>query len=290
MLVDDRELAERAARIDVLLEELDSFTDPNVRARATEIVEGLVLLYGEGLARMMGVIAGDLSGQSIIDQLAKDDLVSHLLLLHDLHPLTAEERVMLALEEVRPYLKSHGGNVQLLGVEDGIAKLRLEGSCKGCPSSTMTLKLAIEEAIRTACPDIDGIDAEGVTAPPPAAASFVPLSSLLPPDARRNGAAWVAVGDLQLESSEMTELRISGQPVLFCRLDDTFFAYRTSCPHCSQPLSLGVLSGGELACSGCRHRFDVRAAGRCLDADGLHLDPVPLLMRSGEVKIALDQA
>ena len=73
-----------------------------------------------------------------------------------------------ALEEVRPYLQSHGGNVELLGVEGGVARLRMQGSCGGCPSSAMTLKLAIEEAIQKAAPDLEGIEAEGVAEPEPA--------------------------------------------------------------------------------------------------------------------------
>jgi len=89
-----------------------------------------------------------------------------------------ETRVARALEEVRPYLQSHGGNVELLGIDGGVARLRLQGSCQGCPSSIMTLKLAIEEAIRKAAPDLEGIEAEGLAEPPPRPPAFVPAATI----------------------------------------------------------------------------------------------------------------
>ena len=59
-------------------------------------------------------------GQSIIDELGQDELVGSLLLLHGLHPLSLEARILQALEKIRPYLGSHGGNVELVSVdEDG---------------------------------------------------------------------------------------------------------------------------------------------------------------------------
>jgi Fe-S cluster biogenesis protein NfuA len=79
-----------------------------------------------------------------------------------------ETRVRRALDDVRPSLGSHGGDVELLGVEDGVAHLRLGGTCNGCPSSTLTLRNAIEEAVMKAAPEIARIEAEGVAEPAPA--------------------------------------------------------------------------------------------------------------------------
>ncbi len=70
------------------------------------------------------------------------------------------------LADVRPYLGTHGGDVELLGVSEGVAQLRLEGSCSGCPSSTVTLRMAIEEAIYKAAPDVERVEAvDGPPAP-----------------------------------------------------------------------------------------------------------------------------
>jgi Fe-S cluster biogenesis protein NfuA len=147
--MDDRQARELVARIDALLDDVHD----------VELVQALVDLYGEGLAR---IVAHD---PACVSGLADDELVSHLLLLHGLHPLPLEERVRGALADVRPYLEQHGGDVELLGVEAGVARLRLEGSCNGCPSSTATLKHAIEDAIQRVAPDIEEIRAEGAVEP-----------------------------------------------------------------------------------------------------------------------------
>src|SRR3954468_23545488 len=174
MLLDDQGLQERVARMETLLGEIESLKDPNARSKAAEVVQVLLELYGEGLARMMETVAQGEERERIFEVFAEDELVSHLLLLHGLHPLDVETRVIQALEEVRPYLQSHGGNVELLCIEGGVARLRMQGSCDGCPSSAMTLKLAIEEAIQKAAPDLEGIEAEGVAElPPKPATTFV---------------------------------------------------------------------------------------------------------------------
>jgi Fe-S cluster biogenesis protein NfuA len=146
---------ERVARIDALLDEVQALDQPG-RDTATELVGALLDLYGDGLAR----IASSCEALPV-----EDELVSHLLLLHGLHPVPLEQRVHGALEEVRPYLAAHGGGVDLLGVDEGVVRLRLEGSCNGCPSSAVTLKLAVEEAIHKAAPDVERIEAEGAAAP-----------------------------------------------------------------------------------------------------------------------------
>ena len=84
------------------------------------------------------------------------------MLIHDLYPVPLEERVAEALDSVRPYMESHGGNVELLCLEDGVARLRLEGSCDGCPASSSTLELAIKTALEEAAPDLIGIEVEGL--------------------------------------------------------------------------------------------------------------------------------
>ncbi len=151
--MEDRELVGRA---ELLLADLDD--------SQLEAVRALLDLYGEGLGRIVGLVAdGDDGG--LAEAFAADELVSHLLLLHGLHPEPLEARVRGALAEVRPYLESHGGDVELLSLEDGVARLRLQGTCNGCPSSTVTLKSAIEEAIWKSAPDVAGIEAEGVPAP-----------------------------------------------------------------------------------------------------------------------------
>ena len=164
---------DRVARIEELLGELESNPDPVLRQQAGELVAGVVEMYGEGLARIVERVA-EQDGDDLLADLADDELVAHLLLLHDLHPVPVEQRVGEALASVRPYLESHGGDVEVLGISDGVLRLRLQGTCNGCPSSTLTLKSAIEEAIQKHAPDVEEIVAEGAVEP-----AQVPASSPL---------------------------------------------------------------------------------------------------------------
>ena len=157
--MDDPEVRQRVADTEARLLAVEALPDERARATAAEAVQGLLELYGEALARMMERAAGQ-GGAALLEAFAADELVSHLLLLHGLHPVDLETRVRRALEAVRPSLAAHGGSVDLLGLEGGVARLRLRGSCSGCPSSPVTLKLAIEEALQRAAPDLEGIEAE----------------------------------------------------------------------------------------------------------------------------------
>ncbi len=282
-----------AARLDALVQEVAEFSDPRARATAEELVQTLVDMYGEGLERLLEITAElNASGLELIDTFASDELLSSLFLLHGLHPVDIETRVISALEEVRPYLKSHGGNVEFVKVEDRIAYLRLEGSCHGCPGSTMTLKLAIEDAIYDAAPDLDGLKVEGVTEPPPRPGMPV---TFVPPrrqkDSKRStdqNGAWSVVEDLpSLPEGALKVITIQAKPVLFCTIAGTYYAYHNRCSNCDASLDGGVLEGTTLTCSSCGRRYDVCLAGRCLDAAGLFLEPVPLLVENGKVKVAL---
>ena len=150
-------------RIEGLLQELGIVADPRIREKAEELVRLLMELYGSALARVLEIVDDTGSADKIFDRLAADDLVASLLVLHGLHPLNVETRIARALDRVRPYLGSHGGDVKLIGVKEGVVHLRLEGSCHGCPSSTVTMKLAIEKAIEEAAPEVVRIEVEGAS-------------------------------------------------------------------------------------------------------------------------------
>jgi Fe-S cluster biogenesis protein NfuA len=145
---------ERVRRIEALLDAVEG------RPEVTELVQALLELHGEALARIVARLDGALG------ELAEDELVGHVLLLHGLHPVPLEARVEAALAGMRPYLDSHGGDVKLLGVSDGVVQLQLQGSCSGCPSSAATLKSGIEGAIFDAAPEVERIDAQDAPAAP----------------------------------------------------------------------------------------------------------------------------
>ena len=234
----------------------------------------------------------------LAERLATDDLVASLLLVHGLHPHDVHRRVSDALDRVRPYLGSHGGDVDLLEVtDDDVVRLAFKGSCKSCPSSAVTLELAVEDAVRAAAPEISSIE---VVAAEPAAksASVIPAESLLA-HVHSNGTSnghsattWHPVPELaELAPGEVAGFRIEGAAetiVVACRVGDQLFAYRDHCPVCDDSLAGAELDGALLRCPRCRSEFDVVHAGAgAADRSQGHLDPIPLLTRDGLLSVAL---
>jgi Fe-S cluster biogenesis protein NfuA len=154
---------ELVERVQELLGSLDEIADPVAQSRVQELIGTVLELYGAGLERILGILedAGD-PALPIRTAMLDDGIVASLLLIHGLYPISLEERVIQALDSIRPFLASHGGNVELVSVDEGVARLRLQGSCDGCPSSAATLEHALKEAIEEAAPDLLGLEVEGV--------------------------------------------------------------------------------------------------------------------------------
>jgi Fe-S cluster biogenesis protein NfuA/nitrite reductase/ring-hydroxylating ferredoxin subunit len=260
-------------RIDLLLGQVREAVNARTRERVEELVRLLLELHAGGLGRAM-----ELLDEQSRRTLAADPLVSSLLVLHDLHPDDVNTRVQRALDRVRPYLGSHAGGIEFLGVDGaGVAHLRLEGSCNGCPSSTVTVKLAIEQAVMDAAPEIERIEVEGVAAPRQAAPW-------------ENGAWRSLTGAEALPDGGLSSQLVDGAQVLVCRAKGTLFAFRDGCARCGAGLERGVLDGDTLVCPSCHQRFDVRKAGRALEGHDRHLYPLPLLMEAGGARVALPEA
>ncbi|PJE98033.1 nitrogen fixation protein NifU [Streptomyces carminius] len=194
MTWDDEYARARVARAEELLAGLEALPDSAAAARAVETVETLVDIYGECLARIMdhlgrcasgdsgdagdadrGDGAGD-GGTGPAHRLAADELVGHLLLVHDLHPDPPETRVRRALEALRRRPAFDGSEAELLEVSGTTARIRLRAGGRGCSSSAPALERAVREAVSAAAPEIGHPDVE--TVPVTAPAALIPVDSL----------------------------------------------------------------------------------------------------------------
>ncbi len=290
-------------QVEALLAEFASTSDPATAGRAEELVGLLVEFYGAGLARIMELL-DEQSATALLD----DRLVAGLLVLHDLHPQSSEQRVLAALDKVRPYLGSHAGDVEYLGLDpDGTVRLRLAGSCDGCPSSALTVKMAIEKGIEEAAPEVTKVEVAGV-APDPASRlsaaadghTLLPLQQVSrqpePP-----ASTWVQVEGIEgLGQGKVVPMLVADTAAVVCNVAGSLYAYADRCPVCGSGLTGAELVGALLSCPGCAQRFDVVRAGRGLGGtEGTapstatpstateHLDPLPLLTENGGVRIAV---
>jgi Fe-S cluster biogenesis protein NfuA/nitrite reductase/ring-hydroxylating ferredoxin subunit len=268
-------------------------------AAAEELVTLLVGLYGDGLAHIVAALREDgPPGSAVLDRLTEDPLVESLLLLHGLHPLDVDARIQRALDRVRPYLGSHAGGVHYVGVTDGVAHLELEGSCNGCPSSTVTVQLAIDGAVRDAAPEVTDVVVEGVTAPPAPAAAPVLLQigsrpaapeEMGPAAAGNDHGSWVTLENIGPPSSRPIATSADGTPILVCSVRGTLYAYRDACAACGTGMAGGRLEREVLTCE-CGTAYDVTKAGRALSDPALHIDPLPLVTDSQGVRVAVPTA
>jgi Fe-S cluster biogenesis protein NfuA/nitrite reductase/ring-hydroxylating ferredoxin subunit len=267
-------------RIQKLLERIEALPYPGAKELMQECMEAVLAFYGQGLSRILQIVDGaGPDGHKVYQDLIHDDVIKGLLLIHDLHPLDLETRLRGALDKVRPYLRSHGGNVELMSLENDVARLRLQGTCKSCASSSVTLELAIRHAIEQACPDLVHFEVEGGVQEEGSRASSQ-LSG-------EKSIAWMVIEDAErLAEGAWMPVRIDQIRLIICKVNETFYAYRNRCPACNVPFDAGDLSGGFLSCA-LGHRYDVLHAGRCAEIPSAHLDPFPLLFQEGVVKVAL---
>jgi Fe-S cluster biogenesis protein NfuA len=277
------------ARVEELLDGLRS-GPPSAALAAEELVSLLVGLYGGGLAAIVALIRdqGE-AGAGVLAAMADDPQVEGLLLLHDLHPLDVDARIQRALDRVRPYLGSHAGGVQYLGVSDGVARLRLEGSCDGCPSSTVTVELAIRGAVEDAAPEVTEVVVEGVAPAPEPGLLQIGRRPADGPPAGDAGGGWILLPDLGPPSSRPVSAAAGGTAVLVCSVRGTLYAYLDACASCGSSMARGQLAREELTCPACGAVYNVRLAGQGAIDPALHLDPLPLLADSRGVRVAMPE-
>ena len=158
MALSIKEHEQRAAHIESLLQQIHLFPDQETRATTEELIRALLDLHGEGLARILTIVAD--KGE-VLEQFVNDGLVSSLLLLHGLHPVDPETRIRHVLEELATSLRIAKGSIALVSMVDGIARVRLMGNhCHGCDASTEMVRAAIEETVSQVAPELEGVRIE----------------------------------------------------------------------------------------------------------------------------------
>jgi hypothetical protein len=158
----EESVEQRLGRIEALLQDLDRLASPEAAAAARELVTLLLGLHGAALARMIELSGPDERRSELLAAWAADRLPAGVLLLHGLHPVDLPTRVRQALEAVRADLRTRGADVELLGVVEGVVRLRLAESG---PGQTRVLRAILEQLLGEAAPDARAVEWEGSEEP-----------------------------------------------------------------------------------------------------------------------------
>ncbi|MFN2455249.1 MAG: Rieske 2Fe-2S domain-containing protein [Pyrinomonadaceae bacterium] len=314
VVIEEHDADELLGQLSSLVEELERYPDTEVREKALDLVQIILKLHGEGLRRILMSFESLPLKSDIYARMLGDEVIRAILTVHDLLPEELETRVAKAIEELRPFLVSLGGDVKLLGVDDGRARLRLMRNGKGAPP-VAALKLEIEKILDVAAPDLLGIDIEGMAEQVEATAKAAALlgamiapahssssssSSETPPaklvqikrprpDTTNVSGTWISVvRALGFEDAHFKVITYDEINLLICKLDGEFYAYRNACaaePHRS--LDDALFNSPVLTCTCHGYNYDLRRGGACLEKPELRLTSLPLKVEDDKVKVAL---
>ncbi len=165
-------------RIAELAERLAEHDDSDVAATAIEMLDWIDVFHANGVGRMVEMLR-EWRGEILLEAVAADPVAGALLRAYGLGDgadLDAGRvSVQAALAEVRPYLHSHGGDMEVVHIEDGVVRLKLHGSCDGCTAADATIIEQVETALQEHWVDFRRIEVEEMTAaphPPPVVGSI----------------------------------------------------------------------------------------------------------------------
>ena len=260
------EFDKAVAELEALVETLEREGDE----RALLLLQLVDAIHRPALER---IAAGD----------TEDPIAQALLQMYDIAPADDEILVEEALDEVRPYIDSHGGKVELLGVEDGIVNLRMSGACAGCAASAMTLQRGIEGALRAHYPGFREVVAE--ESAEQAGPQLLQIENLnRPVFADAGEAARLASGELHVQE-------IEGVAVLLANHEGEIYALRDGCPVDGNSLGGARLTAeGVIVCPWHNCAYDVRSGSRVDGEEGDGLAVIPVAQQNGSIQIAVNVA
>lgn len=273
MTVQSADFTDLASDVDRALADVAAL-EPGARAKALALRETVDRLTKDALVKLVRKLRLDERGSDLlVDALAIPEVYA-LFCAHEIIKPTLAHRVAAALELVKPYLESHGGSIELVGIEGDVAMVRLQGSCTGCSMSAQTLRAGVEDAVKSRVPEISRVQHVTETA--------VPGLIVLEPMTKTGAEAGWVQGPRADEIAGGFATPVAGTTAIVLRDAERIFAYENACPHMGMPLDGGALDGTVLTCPSHGFRFDI-TSGECLTAGHVQLTALPLRIENGFV-------
>ncbi|MGH9843571.1 MAG: Rieske 2Fe-2S domain-containing protein [Blastocatellia bacterium] len=281
------ETANPFEQLSALLESIEQHPDAEFRDRVRELVYSVIELHHGALRRILAITAAQADGEETLKQLSEDDLVRAVLMVHGLMPQDLESRVLTALEHAREHLKPYDADVELVGIRESVARLRLVGGAASANVSTAVLKGAIEQALHELAPDLFNVEYEDLiaTAKPRKLVQIAPKPLPAPPKSKGNLIPVIRANEVP--NNELRVIEMGDINLVICNVAGTFYAFHNHCPHRGESLQKGMLEGPVLTCPWHGYQFDLRHGGRCLTDPALRLNALPITVENEVVRVAL---
>ncbi|WP_017656013.1 NifU family protein [Fortiea contorta] len=285
-------LIEHTATLEELIEEINRFEaiisewDESQRCVVVGLKRAIEALHKAALKRLIKSLKTE--SMSALRHAVTDEVVYAVLLYHELvkppkPPLA--ERIQIALNQVRPGLQSHNGDIELVAIKPpNTVEIRLTGTCSNCPTSTLTLSQGVEQAIKTHCPEITTV----------VAINHLPSSenntaNLVSPFNNQSVSTWIKVTTVnQIPEAGILSITIAGNSLIFYRQGMNITCYHNACTHLGNSLTEGKVENSILTCP--VHGFQYKlATGECLTAPDVSLQSYPLRVKQEQIFVQLPQ-
>ena len=274
---------DRMARAITALDAVVAGWDPVQIATVQALKSAIEELNKEAFARLIRALKDDPAARPLLRAAVADPVVRGVLNFHGLLREPLQARLERALDEVRPFMRGHGGDVELVRVEPPDAiDIRLTGACHGCPASSETLREGVDRAIRTHCPEI--VHIRQVSRGPANAAG----GHIVSPFAADTEIGWIEAARLdEIPEGGILERKIAKRSVLLSRREGRVSCLDNSCAHLGMPLEMGDVADGVITCSYHGFRY-LLETGECLTAPEVQLVVHATRVRGDQVCVRLE--
>jgi len=240
--------------------------------------------HREALRRLLRALKDHPDVAERLRAAVSDRVVYGVLRFHGLLKAPLDERVQRALDEIRPAMQKHGGDVELVAIRmPDTVEVRLTGACHGCPASGQTLTEGVEKSIRQHCPEIVHINQ--VSRGPAQASNGVHFIS---PFALHASLGWTDVCEFDdVPQDSIIERTVKGRSVLLSRSGSAVACFDNACAHLGMPLETGDIEAGVITCRYHGFRY-LLATGECLTAPEVQLNTHAVRVVGNRVQVRIE--
>lgn len=284
-------LHELAAELGARIEDLENLPFPEVKERIFAVLQLMDFVHRVSVK----CLSEALEARGVFKDVLKDEDIALLFTLYDLNPNDPTSKVEQALELVRPYMRSHGGEVEVLEIEDsGLVHVRLQGACQTCAASSATVKNGIEAALREGLEGFTGLvvhEAEAINANLETTTLLgLPIYGEHLQEKILQAPVFSEVATLEtLAAGTIKIVKNAQRSVLLARIGNEVTAFEATCT-CGFSLEGAKLSGTVLVCGWKNCAFDARSGRRVDGEAGAGLRVYPVSVQGGRVLLAADLA